>query len=442
VTGVQTCALPILAYLRDAAIHGMLPLHASETAHLRNVTDRIMAIPDIVLSPQVLLLRWMDVGVFVLVNTLLLYSLAFWGLLWFRKRFSLSPLIFSVLVLMFNFNGHLISHFTIGHVTWWGYFLFPLFFIQLFRLVEDSTATWSWVAQTSLVLFLIFIQGGYHHYVWCLMFLGILGLIAWKHFWPILKTLVFANLLSMVRLLPPALLLGKFDTDFFGGYRLPQQMLSAIVFERLPQNAMPFKNFNSNLGYWEFDLYIGAAGAIILTFGLVLWLLCHTKKRRVPVLLAPMVVMALLAVNDFFLPFTYLPIPLLNGERVTSRMVILPFSLAFILALAAIQAWFDYKKRPLIVYITGFVLGLYLAFDLGRHVLRWEITKASQYFAVTPVNLAIKVLANHSDPPYLRMLGVGAVISLAALLCLVFLVTNERKKGLSRSSLVAKNLSH
>jgi hypothetical protein len=416
-----------LAYLRDAALHGLLPLHASEMAHLRNVTDRLMSIPDVVLSPQVLLMRWMDVGAFVLVNTLLLYSLSFWGLLWFRKRYALSPLIFAVLVFLFNFNGHLISHFTIGHVTWWGYFLFPLFFIQLFRLLEDNDHSWRWVGQTAGVLFLIFLQGGFHHFIWCLMFLGMLALVAWQHFWPILKTLIAANLLSMVRLLPPALLLGKFDTDFYGGYRLPQHILSALLIERLPQNAMPFENFNSNLGYWEFDLYIGATGVVMVAFGLILWLLNQKKKRQFPVLLAPMLVMTVLAVRDFYKPFTFLPIPLLSAERVTARLVILPLSLAFILALVAIQAWLERSKRPLWVYGAGLVLCGYLLFDLGRHAMRWQIAQAFQYFPATPVNLAIKVLANHPDPPYFTMLATGAAISLLSGVVMIYLARRERE---------------
>ena len=63
------------AFLRDAVIKGVLPLHMPDASALRNVTDRFMSIPDVTLSPQVLLMRFMDVGPFLLVNLLILYTL-------------------------------------------------------------------------------------------------------------------------------------------------------------------------------------------------------------------------------------------------------------------------------------------------------------------------------------------------------------------------------
>ena len=60
---------PRLAFLKDAITKGELPLHMPDSSALRGVTDRYMALPDIILSPQVILLRWMPVGIFVLVHT-------------------------------------------------------------------------------------------------------------------------------------------------------------------------------------------------------------------------------------------------------------------------------------------------------------------------------------------------------------------------------------
>jgi len=61
-------------FLREVVTQNKLPLHVSTTmTHL----DRFISRPDTVLSPQVYLLRIFDLGDFVLVNTLLLYSLGF-----------------------------------------------------------------------------------------------------------------------------------------------------------------------------------------------------------------------------------------------------------------------------------------------------------------------------------------------------------------------------
>ncbi|NPV85762.1 MAG: hypothetical protein HPY45_07105 [Anaerolineae bacterium] len=414
-----------LAYLQDSAVRGMLPLHASETAHLRNLTDRLLSIPDMMVSPQYLLLRWLSIGDYIVVNTLFLYSLGFLALLWLRRKFSLSLLVFSVLTFLFNFNGHLVGHFSIGHITWWAYFLLPFFFIQIVRLLEGNH-TWRWVGQTSILLFFIFLQGGYHHYVWCLIFLGILALAAWKHALAILKTLVFANLISMVRLLPPALLLGKFDTDFYGGYRYPWHILEAMLLPRLPENSLPFQNFGSSLGYWEFDLYVGWVGTAFILGGTILWLKQSFSARTWQPLLVPMMVIALLSLRDFYQPFSQLPIPLLNGERVTSRMLILPLLMAMFLSAIAIQTWVDQKQPKFVLQMAFLVCLCVLGYELVAHLYRWQVTKTAVHFAVTPVNLSIKVLNNHPDPAYFQMLLVSAVISLLSLGALAYLVHREK----------------
>ena len=81
---------PRLAFTRNAVLDGVLPLHMTDSSALRGVTDRFLTVPDPVLSPQILLFNFLDVGPFVLVHVLLLFTLGAWGLLWFRKRYNLS----------------------------------------------------------------------------------------------------------------------------------------------------------------------------------------------------------------------------------------------------------------------------------------------------------------------------------------------------------------
>ena len=156
---------PRTAFLKDAVMKGVLPLHMADASALRGVTDRFMSIPDALLSPQILLLRFMEVGTFFLVNTLLLYTIGMFGLLWFRRRFSLSLVSFSALFLLFNFNGHILAHFSVGHTTWAGYLLFPWFAVLVFRLLQGESG-WRWVTQTALMLFLIYLQGAFHQFIW------------------------------------------------------------------------------------------------------------------------------------------------------------------------------------------------------------------------------------------------------------------------------------
>ena len=125
---------PRLAFLKDAVTKGQLPLHMPDASALRGVTDRYLTLPDLILSPQVLLLRFMSVGTFVLVDTWMMIGLGYWGLLRLKKRFSLSLLSFTWITLLFFCNGHMVSHYAVGHVTWGGTFLLSWFAEFVFSL--------------------------------------------------------------------------------------------------------------------------------------------------------------------------------------------------------------------------------------------------------------------------------------------------------------------
>jgi hypothetical protein len=426
------------AFLRDAVIKGVLPLHMPDASALRGITDRFMSVPDVTLSPQVLLLRFMDVGPFLLVNLLLLYTLGALGLLVLRRRFSLSLASFSILFILFNLNGYLQSHFAVGHINYTGYFLFPWLAVLVFQLLEGERS-WAWVTKISLLLFFIFLQGSFHHYIWGLMFLGLLGITSWKHFVPVLKALVASVLLSMVRILPPALDASKFDSGFLGGYPTVLDIWKSLTTIVFPQDALSVRNALNPLGWWEFDLYIGLAGALFLVyFGIFRWLKQGRKEAGFPELVFPLTMLSILSVGSIYQLVHLLPIPLLAGERVSSRFISLPFAFLLILAAIEFQHWLDEKPKPVVAIRLAW-LGVFAVIfnDLWQHLKVWQVTATLPFFPVTPVNLAIKVVANHADPPYIAAIAVGAAVTLVSLFALLFLTWREnhpRKQGANQAN--------
>ena len=79
------------------------------------------------ISPQVLLLRFLDPATYVLVNIWIFYAIGFLALLLLRRRYHLSLAAFLPMYLLFSFNGHITAHLVVGHLEWVGYFLLPLF---------------------------------------------------------------------------------------------------------------------------------------------------------------------------------------------------------------------------------------------------------------------------------------------------------------------------
>lgn len=414
-----------MQFVRNAILDGVLPLHMTETAHLRSVTDRFMAIPDAILSPQVLLLGILEVGAFFLVNTLLLYTLGTLGLIALRRHFRLSLAAYTVLFLLFNFNGHILAHNSVGHATWGGYFLFPWLAVLIFQLM-DGDQSWRWVANTSLLLFFIYLQGSFHHFVWALFFLGFLGITAWNFFAPVLKALIAAVLLSMVRILPPALELGKWDSEFLGGYPTVMDILQSMVIIKFPEQSLETRSMLNVLGWWEFNLYVGLIGAVfVITFGVVSWIRNRRAECGYPHLLLPVAAVTLLSLGRVYRLLMLLPIPLISAERASIRMIILPFVVLLIVGAIELQRWLEARQRPLPVQLSGLFLVAAMGHDLWQHLKAWQVTNAYLAFPHTPVDLTIKVVGNRPDPLYFVILIVGAAITLLTFLYLVYKVKRE-----------------
>ena len=402
---------PRLAFLKDAVTKGKLPLHMPDSSALRGVTDRYLALPDMILSPQVLLLRWMSVGQFVLFHTWLMIGLGYWGLLQLKKRLDLSLLSFTWIVLLFFFNGHMISHYAVGHVTWGGTFLLS-WFIELVCALLDGDRAAAWEAKMAFLLFAVFLQGSFHQFVWCVIFLGFLAVSNWKTFFPILRAGIAAGLLSAVRIIPPALQMEAFDDDFLGGYTRLIQVFNAFAKIIPPESSLDQRRTGAVLGWWEFDIFLGIPGILVIAAGVIAWLLLRRRKLGFPGLIIPIAVLTAFSYKNIYQLMRFFRIPLFSGERVSSRFLILPVLFILILGIASLQRLLTGKRRKGLVDLLLTAGLIPAAFFLWKHLSSWTVLKTSGAFPVTPVDLSIKTVANHPDQPYTTGLLIGALITL------------------------------
>lgn len=412
-----------IAFVRDAVLKGALPLHMPDGSALRNVTDRFFAIPDVSITPQMVLLRFMSVGTYVYANTVLLYALGLWGLWVLRRKLSLSLASFTVLALLFSFNGYITAHFSVGHVNYaGGYFFFPWLVVLVIDMLRGD-ASWRWVAKISLLLLVIFLQGAFNQFVWILFFLALIAVFSWKYIPQVLKAGTFALLLSMVRILPPTLELSKFDNDFLSGYPTLLDFFKSLTVIVLPEQSLAMRSPLNPLGWWELDLYIGAAGtAFLLFFGVILWLRRRKDTDGFDSLLVPLSVVFVFSFGMFYKVFHAAHFPLLDAVRVSARMMSLVFVFVLVAAGVTFQRWLD-ARRPAPVIRLGFLALLVLnAGDLWQHLKVWRVMNAVKAFPVAPVDVALKVVSNHPDAPYTNMLIIGGVISLLALFFLTYAV--------------------
>lgn len=422
---------PRLALVRDAMLQGTLPFHAADPKWLKGI-PRYFSVPDVIASPQVILLRFMTVEQFTIVNTLLLYGLGFWGLLRIRSRYHLSLLPFSLLFLLYNFNGHILAHFTAGHANWWSNFLFIWLILWVLDAVQNGGG-WQWVLKISILLLVIFLQGGYHQFVWSLFFIGIIGLSYPRLFLLMLKTAVASVALSLVRLLPIFLVAGEFHTTIYGGYPTLLSIWTNLVVPAEPGKyiqAMGLNDLNQLLGSWELSLYVGLLGALfMLGFG-VFYLLKDKQRPNLARMLLPCAGMLLLSMGWIFSHIsTYLPLPIFTGEEVSARFIILPFLTVLALAAIECQRWLD--GRPVLALQWLFAAGLALeANDLALNFRTWQIGFAAKQFPAKFFDPTAWHIANdYHDYAYFAALGTGLLLSLLCLAVLIFLSRREARSS-------------
>lgn len=420
-----------LAFLQQAVRTGALPLHMPDGSALRNVTDRFISTPDAIISPQVVLLRWLGLSQFVLANTLILYTVGFVGLVLIKRRARLSAFAFTPMFLLFTFNGHIKDHVSVGHMHWVGYFLLPYYFLHLFRLMDDRPSNpWAWILGVGLTLAAMFLQGAFHLFVMSLVFLGLIALVVPHHTLRLLGAMVFSVLLSLYRILPPALEIGKFDSAFLSGFVSVSDLLAALTTIRLPFRPSVFSESPLQpLGWWEYDHYVGALGLI-----LVLWSAYAIGRRDGPTdgryrrLLLPFLIMAFLSLGRVYRPINALGVPLLSSQRVSTRFLVFPLLGLLFLGSENLQRLIERQRPSWRWQLGGLILAGALFHDLWQHTKLWRVRRMMELFDHLPIDFSGEVVANHPDPAYTAALIIGVGV---ALLSLIFLLIKVRRSAAS-----------
>lgn len=380
--------------------------------------------PETVLSPQIVLLPLMGIGKFVLVNTLIMYSLGFLGCLLIRWRYQLSLVPFIMLFLLFNFNGHITSHISAGHSMWNGYFLLPFFVYLILEMVRPSSSARLKVPLLmALVLFGIVLQGSFHIYFWCLMFLVLVGLFNRELWKEVMLAGIFSVWLSLFRLLPAAFAFTGFQPSYASGYPNFATFFDALTtikafqFEHL-------RNVLYDVSWWEHDAFIGYLGlAFVVFFGIYHRFSSDqsVQSHRFRALDLPILLFVLFSFGFWFDIISDLQIPLVSWvERVPSRFFIIPLVMLIVLSSIRMQALI-HRIRDNVTAKVLLVAGiLQLAHSLMAHSWFWRVDEAGGFVEVLPEFTFNP--PGYEDLLYTTTVNVAAIMSTGALitLCVLF----------------------
>lgn len=425
--------LPRLDVIRDALMYGEFPLHVNRVNFLHYVTDRFLTMPDVITSPQQIALYWLDVDTFAVFDLLIAFTTGIIGLYLFKQKYNISLFAFAVMYFLFSFNGYVQSHYSVGHITWGGYFLFPLL-ILLVTDFMDGQPGWGWTAKVAFLLFYMVLIGSQHHFVWSLIFLGGAGLAAWNKMRWAIRAGFFAGMLSAVRLLPPTLVIPEIRSTsafaFRTGFPHLQDVLASLALVRSIDYRFPSlpAEWFASTRYWEFNIYVGAAGTlIILWFGVVSWLTDWRSGKRFSQLGLPVLLVFLLSLGRNYNLLIMSNIPLFATERITSRMIGLPLTAVIMLSAVFLSAWL--RAIPALPRYGVSILGAaWLARDLFAHVDVWGVKTVSEALVQGYGRVIVQgnSISNHADPVYIAILGVGAFLTFAFSALLLALVRRER----------------
>ena len=282
----------------------------------------------------------------------------------------------------------------------------------------------------------MFIQGSYHQFVWALFFLGFLYIIQPYKNWPALSAMVFGVLMSMFHIWPCTLSADSFESNFHGGYTGPVNLLLSLSKIQLPDTYFDSPILQKSLGWWELSLYIGIVGTLFLFgFGIAGWWKNRNNLKNVRALILPITGVSFLSFSVIYNFIRIIPFPLLTGERVSSRMMILP--VLFLLTIAAInfQQWIN-QHKPLPIWITCLILALLamLCIELWQNYQIWNVASVAQVFSHETFTPTDWFVSNHYDDwLYFLTLRRGAAVSIFSMILLGAFIWNENRENKSKS---------
>jgi hypothetical protein len=415
--------------LQEAITSGLLPLHTDPP--LSYGVTRYFGIPDVNLAPQMLLLRFLDPGVNFLVNTLLMVSISYLGCLAIRRHFRLSLFSFTILSLLFNFNGFITAHIGIGHTLFTGYFILPFFVLLILQLVEGRGSS-VWFAKMGIVLFGIELLGTTQIFAACLLFMCVLFLFGTSIRLQLLKAMVVGVVLNIYRIAPAVIALPSVRAPRFTGFSNLSALIKSLIWIIPPWDSIIKEH---RLDWWEFDMYIGLLGlGFIIYFGLFkIWRpeVERQSSGLVHRLMITICVFIMFSIGYLYMPINSIPLPLLRLVHVPSRFFIFPLLFLITLASVRMQAWLDAGTFKSWHYSILSVLFIIFGHDILRHTQLWRVEFVFESFSggiyEAPLEYNLRI-ANQVDPLYTNILIISGVVTFISIIYIFYTLRKGSRK--------------
>jgi hypothetical protein len=322
-------------------------------------TERFLANLQTPMTPYVIALAFIDVRSFFLFHMAVVSGVGFLGAVTLRRELDLGMLPWTMFLLVFTLNGHIISHLSVGHLPWAAYFLTPWMLVCAIRVSRGNLSSRN-VAACAATFGAMMLIGGWQVFVWSVLFIAFTCLVPPRRIAVLARIGLMTALLGAVRLAPAVVTYGGGSNIFSGSYPSGASLFASLV-------ASPTRE--GPLDPWEYEAYVGYAGFLLLCLGAVpFW---QPAKRFLNLLLLPTGALIVLSIGHVY-EQTLFRLPGFVSQRVTSRFVILAILWLALAGAVRFDRWWRRARTSFAASIPVLLGVWFLAVQLVLRAHAWR----------------------------------------------------------------------
>lgn len=435
-----------VAVMKRALQTGQIPYHAayfSEELATGQFAfgDRYLALPFLIMSPQILALLFLDIPSWMTLQLILMYTLGFWGLVKWIGKLKLSMTASAFVLILFNLNGFHSSRIGIGHLQNAGYFLAPWWLYILTHFAEVSNGALRQrvlpALQFGLFLFFVLLQGSVQlvqnivvsgicvllfypkQLLWYVLG-GAVGLVLGSYLvWPVLRFSPYVPITSRM------VWCSSYGTvsDYHGGVLAFGGAILQVLYSLYRGLAKVYSAAAD--GSWEADAYISAFG-IALVLGACVGVVLGRQQARVKTALyskrfaAGMLLVFLLSLDCVYHRLW----GVLRGvlvfpavDRFPSRLIIYVLTYLILVSSSGFDRLFQIVQHPRIrAGLQWISLGVLLLLLL-QHSWVWSVSQSESHWASLPhetLTFGEQLLSRAGDHAYVLIVKISYLVSAIA----------------------------
>jgi len=383
--------------LRESLSHGRLPWILNDSFQ---GTALFFANAETNIAPHALLLGWVDVPTFVAIQAVVFVLIGVAAASRLAADLKFRSVASATFVSIFLMNGHVIAHLETGHLQWVAYFLLPCVLLFMHRAAAGDLGGRT-QSGLSIALAMMALVGGWHVFVWCIIFIGAFVLIDSTRWRFGLSVALLTAGLTALRLLPGAVLFEMADREFVGSYQSLFTLTGAFVGE--PQRAI------DGLNWWEYNLFLGWVGFIVFLAGLTAPL-GRAWHHPVSKLWLPSLVMLVLSCFNTY-QWTLFNLPGFVSQRVATRLLVVGMLGFTLVACVQMNLWLERRPRSWWRTAALAAAALLMATQLVAH-LNSRRPRPDDGKGAPAINV---VSTRQPGPAYIWTVASGAIVSVISL---------------------------